>query len=47
MKRKQPMDAQVLTCAKEDLAVKKILVEQMDKFDQEYCESKQKLSKKN
>ena len=44
MKRKLPMDAQVLACAKEDLAVKKRLVEQMDKFDQEYCESIQKLT---
>ena len=44
MKRKLPIGVQVLACAKEDLAVKKRLVEQMDKFDKEYSESMQILT---
>ena len=44
MKRKLPIGVQVLACAKEDLAVKKRLVEQMDKFDKKYSESMQILT---
>lgn len=42
MKRKLPIDTQMLSSAKEDLAVKKRLIEQMDSFDKEYGESMQK-----
>lgn len=44
MKRKLPIDAQMLSCAKEDLVIKKRLVEQMDKFDKEYSDSMQRLT---
>ena len=44
MKRKLPVDAQLLTCAQEDLAIKKKLVEQMDTFEKQYSETMTKLS---
>lgn len=39
MKRKLPIDDQMLSCLKEDLSIKKRLIEQMDSFDKEYCEN--------
>jgi len=41
LKRKLPMDTQLLTCAKEDISLKKKLVYQMDKIHNEHM---QKLS---
>ena len=39
MERKLSVDAQLLTCAQEDLAIKKKLVEQMDTFEKQYSET--------
>jgi len=36
MKRKLPVDTQLLNCAQEELAIKKRLLEQVDKMDQRY-----------
>ncbi len=44
MKRKLPVDTQLLSCAQEELAVKKKLVDQMDKFEKQYSETMTKLS---
>lgn len=44
LKRKLPVDAQLLDCAKEELAVKKQLVDQMHAMDREYSENMTKLS---
>ena len=35
MKRKLSVDAQLLSCAQEELAIKKKLVEQMDTFEKQ------------
>ena len=43
MKQKLPVDAQLLSCAHKELAIKK-LVEQMDTFEKQYSESMTKLS---
>ena len=42
MKRKLPVDTQLLWCAQEELAIKK-LVEQMDTFQKQYSETMTKL----
>ena len=44
MKRKLPVDTQLLACAREELAIKKRLVDQMDSFEKEYSENMTKLS---
>ena len=44
MKRKLPVDTQLLSCAKEELAIKKRLVDQMEKFDTQYSAHISKLS---
>ena len=36
MKRKLPVDTQLLSCAQEELALKRKLVEQMDSFEKQY-----------
>ena len=43
LKRKLPIDAQLLECAKEELKVKKRLVEQMCEVDKQYSENMTKL----
>ena len=37
MKRKLPIDAQILGCAQEELAMKKRMLEQMDRMDERYA----------
>lgn len=44
MKRKLPVDAQLLSCAQEELAIKRKLVEQMDTFEKKYSETMTTLS---
>ena len=44
LKRKLPVDSQLLNCAKEDLQLKKKLVDQMDQMDQLHSEQMKKLS---
>lgn len=44
MKRKLPVETQLLACAREELAIKKRLVDQMDSFEKEYSENMTKLS---
>uniref|UniRef100_A0A1X7UY57 Uncharacterized protein n=1 Tax=Amphimedon queenslandica TaxID=400682 RepID=A0A1X7UY57_AMPQE len=39
LKRKLPVDAQILSCTMEELAVKKRMVEQMDVFEKQYTEN--------
>lgn len=43
-KRKLPVDTQLLNCAQEELAIKKRLLEQVDKMDQRYAENVEKMS---
>ena len=45
LKRKLPVDAQLLDCAQEDIKIKRRLVEQMDNMDKQYAESVQSISK--
>ena len=45
MKRKLPVDTQLLGCAQEELKIKRQLVEQMDKMDQMYGENMDKMSR--
>jgi hypothetical protein len=44
LKRKLPMDAQLLDCAREELQIKKRLIEHMDKVDEQHSCSMVKLS---
>lgn len=44
LKHKLPVDVQLLECAKEELQVKKRLVEQMDAVEKEHNEHMKKLS---
>ena len=44
MKRKLPTDAQMLNCAQEELAIKKKLMEQIDKMDCRYADNMEKMS---
>ena len=44
MKRKLPVDSQLLGCAQEELKIKRQLVERMDKMDQKYAESIERMS---
>lgn len=44
MKRKLPVDAQILGCAQEELAIKRRLVEQVNKMDQKYADTMDKMS---
>ena len=43
MKRKLPMDAQLLDCAREELQVKKRRIDHMDKIDKQHSDSMMKL----
>ena len=45
MKRKLPVDTQLLGCAQEELKIKRQLVKQMDKMDQRYAENMDKMSR--
>ena len=45
LKRKLPVDAQLLDCAQEDIKIKRRLVEQMDIMDKQYAESVQSMTK--
>ena len=47
LKRKLPVDAQLLDCAQEDIKIKRRLVEQMDNMDKQYAESVFSLISKN
>lgn len=44
MKRKLSIDSQLLSCAQEELALKKKMVEQMDSFEKQYGETMTNLS---
>ena len=44
LKRKLPIDAQLVSCAREELEVKKRLVEQIDQMDKQYAKSMAKMS---
>ena len=44
MKRKLPVDSQMLCCAQEELKIKRRLVEQMDKMDKLYAENMERMS---
>ena len=44
LKRKLPLDVQLLGCAREELEVKKRLVEQLDQMDKQHTEQVEKLS---
>ena len=44
LKRKIPVDAQMLSCTKEDLQLKKRMIQHMDKMDSQHDESMKKLS---
>ena len=44
LKRKLPTDAQMLNCAQEELAMKKRLMEQIDKMDCRYADNMEKMS---
>ena len=44
LKRKLPVDNQSLNCAKEDIRLKKKLIDQMDRMDKKYSENMGKLS---
>ncbi len=43
MKQKLPVDSQMLGCAQEELAIKRQQVEQVDKMDQRYAETMDKM----
>ena len=45
LKRKLPMDAQLLECAQEELSVKKVMLDRMEKMDKQYMETMDRLSK--
>jgi hypothetical protein len=45
LKRKLPVDAQLLDCAQEDINIKRRLVEQMDVMDKQYAESVQSMTR--
>lgn len=44
MKRKLPVDVQLLGCAQEELTIKKRLVEQVDRMNQRYAKNMEKMS---
>ena len=44
LKRSIPLDSQLLDCAKQDIEIKKRIIDQMDKMDKEYCENMKSLS---
>ena len=44
LKRKLPVDSQLLNCAKEDIQLKKKLIDQMDRMDKQHSENMNKLS---
>ena len=47
LKQNIPVDAQMLTCAKEDLQLKKRMIEQMDKINSQHDDSMKKLISSN
>ena len=44
MKRKLPVDAQLLSCAQEELEVKKRLVDRMDRMNNQYVENMKQMT---
>ena len=47
MKQKLPIDAQILGCAQEELAMKKRMLEQMDRMDERYTANMEKIEPKH
>ena len=45
LKRKLPVDTQLLCCAKEEIQIKRRLVEQMDDMDKKYAENIERMSR--
>ena len=45
MKRKLPVDTQLLGCAQEEIALKKQLMDQVDKMDQRYADNMERMSR--
>ena len=45
LKRKLPLDTQLLCCAKEQIQIKKRLVKQMDDMDKKYAENMERMSR--
>ena len=44
LKRKLPVDAQLLNCTQEELQIKKRMLDHMDKIDQRYSENMERMS---
>ena len=44
MKRKLPVDTQLLGCAQEEIQLKKRLVDQVDKMDQRYADNMKRMA---
>ncbi len=44
MKRKLPVDTQLLSCAQEELSIKRRLVEQMEKIDKKYTDNIERMT---
>ena len=44
LKRKLPVDAQILNCTQEELQIKKRMLDHMDKIDQRYSENMERMS---
>lgn len=44
LKRKLPVDSQILSCAQKELQIKRRIVEKMDKMDEKYAENMEKMS---
>ena len=45
MKRKFPVDTQLLGCTEDELQIKKRMVDQMDKMDQRFADNMEKMSR--
>ena len=43
LKRSIPLDSQLLDCAKQDIEIKKRIIDQIDKMDKEYCDNMKSL----
>lgn len=44
LKRKLPVDTQILSCAQEELQIKRQIVDKMDKMDEKYAENMERMS---
>ncbi len=44
LKKKLPVESQILSCAKEELAIKRKLVDQMESFESNYSENMSRIS---